>query len=63
MFQEMHAVVALHSVWEPVKLKSRQQKKLRTVTGAVICRENFTLIHDRDMLRHKLKARGENKAR
>ena len=42
--------------WEPVKLKSRQQKKLRTVTGAVICRKDFarkdfTLIHDRGMKR------------
>jgi hypothetical protein len=38
----------------------RQQKKLRTVTGAVICRKDLALIHDRDMLRHK--ARGERRA-
>ena len=43
--------------WEPVRLKSRQQKKLRTVTGAVICRKDFALIHDRDMKRHKAKRR------
>ena len=36
--------------WE---MKLRQQKKLRTVTGAVICRKHLALIHDRDMLRHK----------
>ena len=35
--------MALHSGLGPVKLKSRQQKKLRTVTGAVICRKDFAL--------------------
>ena len=39
--------------WEPVKVKRRLQKKLRTVTGAVISRMDFALIHDRDMKRHK----------
>ena len=39
--------------WEPVKLKIRLQKKLRTVTGAVISRMDFALIHDRDMKWHK----------
>lgn len=39
--------------YEPVRLKLWQQKKLRTVTGAVICRKHLALIHDRDMLRHK----------
>ena len=37
---------------EPVRPKSRQQKKLRAITGAVICRQVFALIHDRDMKRH-----------
>jgi hypothetical protein len=60
LFQEMHAVVALHLGLEPVRLKLRQQKKLRTVTGAVICRKDLALIHDRGMKRHK--ARGERRA-
>src|SRR5690606_10384156 len=44
----------------PVRLKFWQQKKLRTVTGAVICRKDLMLIHDRDMLRQK--AKGERRA-
>jgi hypothetical protein len=48
--------------YESVRLKSRQQKKLRAVTGAVIC-QDLALIHDRDMKRHKAKtARGEHEA-
>jgi len=43
--------------WEPVKVKRRLQKKLRTVTGAVISRMDFALIHDRGMRRHKAKRR------
>jgi hypothetical protein len=43
-----------------VGLNFGSQKKLRTVTGAVICRKDLALIHDRDMLRHK--ARGERRA-
>ena len=42
--------------YEPVGLKSRQQKKLRAVTGAVIC-QDLALIHDWDMKRHKAKRR------
>jgi len=49
--------VALHSGLGPVKLKLWLQKKLRTVTGAVICRRDFALIHDRGMKRHKAKRR------
>ena len=60
LFQEMLAVVALHSGLGPVRLNFGSQKKLRTVTGAVICRKDLALIHDRDMLRHK--ARGERRA-
>jgi hypothetical protein len=44
-------------VWEPVKLKRRLQKKLRTVTGAVISRMDFALIHDRGMKRQKARRR------
>ena len=61
LFQEMHAFVALHSGFSACETEFRQQKKLRTVTGAVICRKDLALIHDRDMLRHK--AKGERRAR
>jgi hypothetical protein len=45
--------------YEPVRLELRQpKKKLRTVTGAAICRKNLALIYDRGMKRHKAKRRG-----
>jgi hypothetical protein len=37
LVQEMHAVVASHSGYEPVRLKFGRMKKLRAVIGAVIC--------------------------
>jgi len=60
LFQEMHVVVALHSGLSACEAEFRQQKKLRTVTGAVICRKDLAPIHDRGMKRHK--ARGERQA-
>ena len=53
--------MALHSGLGPVGLNFGSQKKLRTVTGAVICRKDLALINDRGMKRHK--ARGERRAR
>jgi hypothetical protein len=43
----------------PVRLLRRKEKKLRAVTGAVICR-NLTLIHGRGMMRHKPRTKGEH---
>jgi hypothetical protein len=56
------------SSWHCIRLRaceteiSAAKKKLRTVTGAVICRKDFALIHDRGMSGTKPKARGEHEA-
>jgi hypothetical protein len=48
--------------WHCIRLRACETeisagKKLRTVTGAVICRKAFALIHDWGMKRHKSKRR------
>ena len=49
--------------YEPVRLKLRQQKKLRAVTGAVICRQGFRAnTRSGHEAAQSQKARGEHEA-
>ena len=55
LFQEMHAFVALHSGYEPVRLKFRQDKKVARCNWRSNLPKILALIHDRGMKRHKAK--------